>query len=124
LNDVLFGDVWICSGQSNMGFTVNRMFNASIEIENAYRYSKIRLFSVGDSLAFTPQEELITIAMHWSIASNISVPHTSAVCWLYGRMVQEALGGRPMSLIHTSRAGTAIELWTTSEVLKDCDITQ
>ena len=42
LHDVLFGDVWICSGQSNMEFTVNMIFNASVEIANADKYPKIR----------------------------------------------------------------------------------
>jgi sialate O-acetylesterase len=49
LGDVLFGDVWICSGQSNMQFLVQFMFNASIEIANAGQYSKVRLFTVAQN---------------------------------------------------------------------------
>ncbi len=124
LEDVLFGDVWICSGQSNMGFSVRGMFNASIEIENANKYPKIRLFSVADTQAGTPQEEIIAIAMRWSLASNTTVPSASAVCWLYGRMIHEGLGGRPMGLIHTSWGGTDIEYWSPPEVLKDCGVSQ
>ena len=126
LNDVLFGDVWICSGQSNMQFSVNRMFNASIEIENANKYPKIRLLGVADVPAAVPQEELLSMSMHWSVASNVTVAGgaTSAVCWLYGRMVHEAIGGRPMGLIHTSWGGTEIEFWTPPEVLKECNVTQ
>jgi sialate O-acetylesterase len=125
LNDVLFGDVWICSGQSNMQFSVSGMFNASVEIANANNYPKIRLFTVSDTQASTPQEEIITIGMQWSVASSITVAsgYTSAVCWLYGRMVHEGLGGRPMGLIHTSWGGTYIEYWTPPEVLSDCGIT-
>ena len=124
LNDVLFGDVWVCSGQSNMGFSVNRMFNASIEIENAHKYPKVRLFTARTQVAYTPQEELIAIAMNWSVASNVSVASgaASAVCWLYGRMINEELGGRPIGLVHTSWGGTDIEYWTPPEVLKDCGI--
>jgi sialate O-acetylesterase len=126
LNNVLFGDVWICSGQSNMQFRVNAMFNASIEIENAYKYPKVRLFTAAEAQAGTPQEELLSIGIQWSIASNTSVAstYTSAVCWLYGRMIHEGLGGRPIGLIHSSWGGTDIEYWTPPEVLKDCDITQ
>jgi sialate O-acetylesterase len=124
LDDVLFGDVWICSGQSNMRFSVRGMFNASIEIENANKYPKIRLFAALQVPASTPQEELIAIGMKWSVASNTTVGGTSAVCWLYGRMIQEGLGGRPMGLVHTSWGGTNIELWTPPEVLKDCGVTQ
>ena len=126
LDDVLFGDVWICSGQSNMGFSVNRMFNASIEIENAYKYPKVRLFTASDAQAGTPQEELISIGLNWSVASNTSVAsgYASAVCWLYGRMIHTALGGRPMGLINTSWGGTNIEYWTPPEVLKECGISE
>jgi sialate O-acetylesterase len=126
LDDVLFGDVWICSGQSNMHFNVTRMFNASIEIENAYKYPKIRLFTPQYYVKDIPQEEIRYIAMNWSIASNVTVgnPAVSAVCWLYGRMVSEALGGRPMGLIRSSWSGTNIEIWTPPEVLKACDVTQ
>ena len=124
LNDVLFGDVWICSGQSNMEFPVNRMFNASIEIENASKYPKIRLFTAAKAQSYTPQEELPSIGLKWSIASNVSVSsgYTSAVCWLYGRMVQEALGGRPMGLVHSSWGGTGVEFWSPPEALKECGI--
>jgi sialate O-acetylesterase len=126
LDDVLFGDVWLCSGQSNMQFSVSGMFNASVEIANANNYPKIRLFTLVDRQAFTPQEEPLTIGMNWSVASNATVAsgYTSAVCWLYGRMVQEGLGGRPIGLIHTSWGGTDIEYWTPPEVLKDCGITR
>ena len=124
LNDVLFGDVWICSGQSNMGFSLNRMLNASIEIQNANQYPKIRLFAVAQTPASTPQEELISISMRWSLASNITAASgaNSAVCWLYGRFIHQALGGRPMGMIHTSWGGTNIELWSPPEVLKECAV--
>ena len=126
LNDVLFGDVWICSGQSNMQFPAYEMFNASIEIENASKYPKIRLLSVEQTQSYIPEEELLRIGMSWSIASNttISNPHVSAVCWLYGRMIHEGLGGRPIGLLHSSWGGTSIEDWTPPEVLKDCGVTR
>ena len=126
LDDVLFGDVWVCSGQSNMGFAVNRMFNGTVEIENAYKYPKIRLFTAALRQAYTPEEELLAVGLHWSVASNVSVGsnYASAVCWLYGRMVQAALGGRPMGLVHSSWGGTGIEFWSPPEALKACGIEQ
>lgn len=126
LDDILFGDIWICSGQSNMHFSVSEMFNASIEIQNANNYPKIRLFTVADTPAFTPQEEVINIGMKWSVASNMTLSngYVSAVCWLYGRMIQDSIGERPMGLIHTSWGGTNIEYWTPSEVLKDCGVSE
>ena len=126
LDDVLFGDIWLCSGQSNMHFNVTRMFNASSEIENAYKYPKIRLFTPQYYVNAKPQEEIRYIAMNWSIASSVTVgnPAVSAVCWVYGRMISEALGGRPIGLIRSSWSGTNIEIWTPPEVLIDCGVTR
>jgi sialate O-acetylesterase len=126
LDDVLFGDVWICSGQSNMQFSVGAMFNGSVEIANANNYPKIRLFTVADTQASAPQEELLAIGLKWSVASNMTVAsgYTSAVCWLYGRMIHAGLGGRPIGLMHTSWGGTDIEYWVPPEVLHDCGVTQ
>ncbi len=126
LNDVLFGDVWVCSGQSNMGFSLRNMFNASIEIDNAYKYPKIRLFTASTSQSYVPLEELTSISLQWSVASNDSVSNgaNSAVCWLYGRMVHEGLGGTPIGLVHASWGGTSIEWWSPPESLKECNITQ
>ena len=126
LHDVLFGDVWVCSGQSNMAFSVSNMYNASVEIANASQYPKVRLFTAGRRQSDTPLEEMSGIALNWSVASAASVGNgaASAVCWLYGRMIHKELGGRPIGLIHSSWGGTPVELWSPPEVLKDCGITE
>ena len=126
LNDILFGDVWLCSGQSNMQFSLRNMFNASIETENGYKYSKVRFFTAAPSQSSTPQEELMGISLNWSLPSNTTLnqPAVSAVCWLYGRMIHEGLGGRPIGLVHTSLGGTSIEYWSPPSSLKACNITQ
>ncbi len=124
LDDVLFGDVWICSGQSNMEFSVSEMFNGSIEIANAGKYPKIRLLTTLHNQSSQPEEELLGIGLNWTVASPVSVGSgfTSAVCWLYGRMVYEELGGRPMGLIHSSWGATEIEFWSPPQALRDCGI--
>ena len=129
LHDVLFGDVWICSGQSNMQLTVNMIYNGSLEIANAGNYPKIRVFTAALKPSDQPVEELLGIVANWSLASNTSIggsdwQYMSAVCWLYGRMIHEALGGRPIGLIATSWGGTAIELWMPPQALHDCGITK
>jgi len=126
LDDVLFGDVWFCSGQSNMGFSLRNMFNASVEINNAYKYPKIRLFTVLTTQSYNLEEEVLGIALKWSVASNDSVSSgaNSAVCWLYGRMIHEGLGGRPIGLVHSSWGGTSIEWWSPAEALKECNVTR
>jgi len=127
LHDVLFGDVWICSGQSNMQMAVSDIFNATEEIENAGKYPKIRVFTAALVPSSTPVEELLGIVENWSVASTKSIggpsfTYMSAVCWLYGRMIHEALDGRPIGLVATSWGGTAIELWMPPKALEDCGI--
>ena len=127
LRDVLFGDVWICSGQSNMQMAVSDIFNSTEEIANAGKYPKIRVFTAALQPSATPVEELLGIVENWSVASPASIggpsfTYMSAVCWLYGRMVHEALGGRPIGLVATSWGGTAIELWMPPKALEDCGI--
>ncbi|CAF1353898.1 unnamed protein product [Rotaria sp. Silwood1] len=127
IHDVLFGDVWICSGQSNMQMAVIDIFNATEEINNAGNYPKIRVFTAALKPSDTPIEELLGIVENWSVASPQSIggpsfTYMSAVCWLYGRMIHEALDGRPIGLIATSWGGTAIELWMPPEALHDCGI--
>jgi sialate O-acetylesterase len=125
IHDVLFGDVWVCSGQSNMQMTVSMIFNATEEISNAGNFPKIRLFTAALIPSETPVEELLGIVLNWSVASPESVGgsdwnYTSAVCWLYGRMIHQALDGRSIGLIATSWAGTAIEVWMPPQALHDC----
>jgi sialate O-acetylesterase len=125
LSDVLFGDVWVCSGQSNMSFSVSNMYNGTEEIANAGKFPKVRLFTASRQQSDTPLEELLAIWLNWTAATPTSVgsPYASAVCWLYGRMIHAELGGRPIGLIHSSWGGTPIELWSPPDVLKDCNIT-
>jgi sialate O-acetylesterase len=128
IHDVLFGDVWVCSGQSNMQFTVDMSFNGSQEIANAGNFPKIRLLTVSLIPAAVPVEELLGINQNWSVASPQSVGgpswnYFSATCWYYGRMVHQALGGRPIGLIATSWGGTPVEFWTPPEALQDCNAT-
>jgi sialate O-acetylesterase len=128
IHDILFGDVWLCSGQSNMQFTVNMMFNATEEIANAGNFPKIRLFTTSLIPSAIPIEELLGIALNWSVASPKTVggpswDYMSAVCWLYGRMIHQSLGGRPIGLIATSWGGTPVEFWMPPKALQDCNDT-
>jgi sialate O-acetylesterase len=128
IHDVLFGDVWVCSGQSNMQMTVGMSFNATEEIANAGNFPKIRVFTAALVEWLTPVEELLGIELNWSVASPQSIGGTtwtymSAVCWLYGKQIHQALGGRPIGLIATSWGGTTIEVWMPPKALQDCNDT-
>ncbi len=127
LHDILFGDVWICSGQSNMEMAVIDIFNGTEEIANAGNFPKIRLFTSARNASYTPINELLGMWLNWSVASPQSVGgptfiYMSAVCWLYGRMIHQALNGRPIGLIATSWNGTAIEYWMPPKALQDCNV--
>jgi sialate O-acetylesterase len=128
LHDILFGDVWICAGQSNMELTVSMIYNGTEEIANAGNYPKIRVFTAELKASSSPIEELNGITLNWSVASPQSIggpdnKYMSAVCWLYGRMIHEALDGRPIGLLAASVGGTMIELWMPPKALQECNIT-
>jgi hypothetical protein len=107
LNDVLFGDVFICSGQSNMQFAIA---NASEEIQMANAYPLIRLFTVGQKTSSkTPLNDLQTIQQNWSVTSNTTIAggggfgYFSAVCWIFGRTIFDKLGGKvPLGLVNNN----------------------
>ncbi|XP_035678566.1 sialate O-acetylesterase-like isoform X1 [Branchiostoma floridae] len=127
LEDVMFGDVWVCSGQSNMEFTVSQAFNAQQAIAEAANFPNIRLFTVERMQSDKPLYDLDKILQHWSVASSDSVggaawKYFSAVCWFYGRELYNHLG-YPIGLVATSYSGTPIETWSPPQVLEDCNIT-
>jgi sialate O-acetylesterase len=128
LHDILFGDVWLCSGQSNMQLTVAMIYNATEEIANAGNFPKIRVFTAELNQSSIPLEEVLDIVLKWSVASPASIggpdmKYMSAVCWLYGRMIHQALGGRPIGLIATSWAGTSIQVWMPPKAFQECNTT-
>ncbi len=112
VKDVLVGEVWVCSGQSNMEQSVRGAANFEKEIAAA-DFPRIRLFTVPKKPALAPQAEVVGA---WSICTPASVPNFSAVAYYFGRDLQKAIDV-PVGLIHTSWGGTAAELWTRLEVL-------
>lgn len=126
LTDLLIGDVFLCSGQSNMQFSVQMAFNSSAEIAAANDFPLIRVTIVAGAPADTPQADLTTPALPWSVASNASIGGAgfsgfSAVCWFFGRDTFLALGSTiPIGLIDSSVGGTAIRQWTPTAALARC----
>ncbi|XP_071113687.1 sialate O-acetylesterase-like isoform X1 [Haliotis cracherodii] len=126
LSDVMFGDVWICSGQSNMQFTLNMAFNASDEMADAENHPNIRVFTVTLGGSSTPQYDLLSVEETWSVPSNESLGHSpwsyfSGVCWLYGKYLSSTLK-YPIGLLATSYGGTRVELWSSLDALKKCNM--
>jgi sialate O-acetylesterase len=130
IDDVLFGDVYLCGGQSNMQFAMPAITNASEEAARAEHYPSIRLFTVGQKTASkVPLDDLQSVAQPWSVANSTSVAggggfgHFSAVCWIFGREVFDALGGTiPIGLISSNWGGTPVESWTTPAALQACNV--
>lgn len=104
--DVLVGDVWIGSGQSNMQWTVQRSDHADAEIASA-TFPQIRLFYVPRKPSAVPVED---VDAKWVVCSPESVAEFSAVLYFFGRQMHKDLK-IPMGLIHTSWGGTPIASW-------------
>jgi sialate O-acetylesterase len=126
LNDVIFGDVWLCSGQSNMEFTTIMMLGADAEIADAHNYPNIRLMTVSNQASDTPLDDLIAIQQTWTSPSNTSVGgpawvYFSAVCWLYGKAIHKVLGV-PIGLVATDWGGTPVEAWSSPAALAKCGV--
>jgi sialate O-acetylesterase len=104
---VLVGEVWICSGQSNMEWGVNGALNPKEEIENA-KHPKIRLFDVeGHLVSPAPLEK---VPGTWKVCDPGSIGGFSAVGYFFGRRLQKDLEV-PIGLISSNWGGTRIEPW-------------
>jgi sialate O-acetylesterase len=107
IRNILAGQVWVCSGQSNMQWSVGQSANAEKEVAAA-KYPKIRLFSVERKVADTPQTDCTG---KWVECSPETVGGFSAVGYFFGRELYKELK-MPIGLIHTSWGGTPAEAWT------------
>lgn len=106
VHDVLVGDVWLCSGQSNMEFTVDRALNANDEIATA-DHPLIRHFKLPHAVASTPARDAVG---EWVSCRPATVGEFSAVAYFFGRDLHARLGV-PIGLINSSWGGTQIESW-------------
>ena len=113
LQNILVGEVWVCSGQSNMWWTVKLSANPEKEITEA-NYPMIRLFSVKEAVADEPQDD---VQGSWSECSPETVETFSAVAYYFGRALHRELDV-PVGLIHTSWGGTPAESWTSTPMLE------
>ncbi len=111
LTNVLSGEVWLCSGQSNMQWNVASSNNAKEELANANR-PEIRLFTVQNDARNEEVEELVRVTS-WVPCAPGSVPGFSAAGYYFGRKLQEDLNV-PIGLINSSWGGTGVEAWTPS----------
>lgn len=113
LKNVLCGQVWLCSGQSNMQWPLKWAQNGDKEVENADD-PEIRLYSVSRTVAAVPQSDTQGT---WEVCRPDTAADFSAVGYFFGRVLREKLN-QPVGLIHSSWGGTPAEAWTPMDVLK------
>ncbi|WP_461151415.1 sialate O-acetylesterase [Spirosoma pulveris] len=115
-DDVLAGEVWICSGQSNMEWPLAAAANAKTEIPLA-NYPNIRQLLVKKDLSLTPKEN---IEGSWSVCTPATAPQFTAVGYFFAKQLQKELNV-PIGLINTSWGGTHSETWTSREAMNQHD---
>jgi sialate O-acetylesterase len=113
--NVCVGEVWVCSGQSNMEWSINA---SSKEEEQAAKETPtnpmLRMFTVKKNVQREPAAD---VTGSWQEAGPDTVGGFSAVGYFFGRDLQKALGV-PVGMIHTSWGGTRAEAWTSKELLE------
>ena len=113
LQDVLIGETWICSGQSNMQFRLSGALNPKEEIAAA-NFPLIRLFTVPNRTAVVPQDDCVG---KWVVCSPETGNGFSAVGYFFGRHLHQNLKV-PVGLINSSWGGTVAEAWVGEEALR------
>jgi sialate O-acetylesterase len=116
LANVMVGEVWVCSGQSNMEMPLagwGEINDYAREISEA-NYPNIRLFQVNHTMSLRPREDVD--AQTWAECSPQTIPLFSATAYFFGRKLHQDLNV-PIGLIHTSWGGTPAEAWTAAGFL-------
>lgn len=113
VNDILIGEVWLCSGQSNMEWRVAQANNYIQEKQNA-DFPKIRHFFVDHEVMMTPQADLKS--GEWKVCSSETVGNFTAVGFFFARELYQKLN-IPVGLLHSSWGGSQIEGWISREAM-------
>jgi sialate O-acetylesterase len=111
-HDILIGEVWLASGQSNMNFTMSNVTNVDMEVA-ASNHPLLRMFTVPTSGLPDPGND---IQGSWDVSGPDTVRKFSAVGYFFGLALMEKLG-IPVGIIHSSVGGTPAEAWTSRESL-------
>lgn len=128
LSNILFGEVWLCSGQSNMEWPVRKTLDMKKDLEGKMN-TNIRLLCTGRIAKETPQRDIPVQEgknTKWAVCNPKDLAEFSAVGYGFGKELQETLGV-PVGLVDASYGGTYIEGWMKKEVIdadpkvaKDC----
>jgi len=113
IQDVLIGEVWLCSGQSNMAFSLKEALGAKDAIAAAGD-TQVREFRVGGIASADPRSNC---GGEWQVADARTAGNFSAVGYFFGRAVARAVG-EPVGLIQASVGGTPVEAWTSQKAIE------
>ncbi|UUF14402.1 MULTISPECIES: sialate O-acetylesterase [Flavobacterium] len=116
LKNILIGEVWICSGQSNMEMSASwGIDNGDEEVKNAAN-PNIRFFTVSKSTAITPQNNVLG---NWVESTPETMKYFSAVGYFFAKRLREDLKNVPIGLISSNWGGTPAEIWMPEEVIQN-----
>ena len=134
ITNIGFGDVFLCSGQSNMCLSVDGAIDArTVDEPDADRYGDIRLLKVTLRNASTEQDSIEGYYSRWprpapddknsswGVTRRENIPGFSAVCYFAARELYNQLGGdRPIGLVQSCVGGTRVEAWSSPDALSQC----
>lgn len=113
VTDILLGEVWLCSGQSNMEWPVRQADNFQVEKKNA-NFPQIRHFFVAHDVVMQPQSELTS--GEWKICNEENVGDFTAVGFFFARELSQKLNV-PVGILHSSWGGSQVEGWISKEAM-------
>ena len=116
IKDVAIGEVWLCAGQSNMGWSTGNSYEA--EMEANVNLPNYRIYKSGREHWYEPLEEKRDLLGKWKPCNPGSAAETSVVAYNFGKKLHLALGV-PVGIIQEAYAGTPIEGWMPWDVQKD-----
>lgn len=118
VDNILIGEVWLCSGQSNMAMTINgsggQVYNYKNEVSNV-NYPNICLFNVKSNLS---AKAITDMNGRWDICTSETVANFSAVGYFFARKIHQETG-IPIGIINSSWGGTDIETWISMDTFKN-----
>ncbi len=114
LDNILFGDVWLCGGQSNMQFHVSELaYKESDSVRD--NNSNVRIFTAGLAIDYVPKEDIS--GGEWKVVSVQNIQNFSAVAFFFGRYLQENIHV-PIGLISDNLGATSVETWMSADALQ------
>ena len=121
LSNVMTGEVWLCSGQSNMEYPVKgwtSVLNADEELAHS-NHPNIRLLQIHKVASVEPSCNVVANSETWQTCGPATLPEFSAIAYFFAREIRECLGDIPVGVIDATWGGSNIESWISAETLAE-----